>query len=62
VNEPRRDAFQLTLIAEEFKKPFGKINAVDGLIHHCNLSFEDLARLSQVELEIAFRKAASPHH
>ncbi len=50
------EAFYLTLIAQEFRKAFDKIDVVDHLVHQRNLSLGDLARLARAELEIAFQK------
>ena len=50
------EAFYLTLVGQEFKKSFEKIDAVDHLIHERALGIEDLARLARAELEIAFKK------
>jgi len=52
------EAFYLTLIEQEFKKPFEKINVVDHLIHERRLGLRELARVAKAELEIAFRKLA----
>lgn len=50
------EAFYLTMIGQEFKKAFEKIDVVDHMIHQRNLSLEDLARLARAELEIAFKQ------
>jgi hypothetical protein len=50
------EAFYVTMIEQEFKKSFEKIDAVDDLIHQRHLSFEELAQLAQAELEIAFKR------
>jgi hypothetical protein len=50
------EAFYLTMIGQEFKKAFEKIDVVDHLIHQRNLSLPDLVRLARAELEIAFKR------
>jgi hypothetical protein len=50
------EAFYLTLIGQEFKKTFEKIDAVDQMVHQRNLSLPELARLAAAELEIAFKR------
>jgi hypothetical protein len=51
-------AFYLTLIEQEFKKAFEKIDVIDHMIHQRNLDSPDLARLARAELEIAFKRLA----
>jgi hypothetical protein len=52
------EAFYLTMIGQEFKKAFEKIDVVDHLIHQRNLSSSDLVRVARAELEIAFKRLA----
>jgi hypothetical protein len=50
------EGFYLTMLAQDFKKSFEKINAVDALVHERKLSLPELARLARAELEIAFKR------
>ena len=50
------EAFYTAVVEQKFNKPFEKINAIDDLIHHRDLHFDDLERLARAELEIGFRK------
>lgn len=50
------EAFYLTMIEQEFKKAFEKIDTVDHLVHQRNVSLEELNRLAEAELEIAFKR------
>ena len=50
------EAFYLGLTGGDLTKPFEKFDAVDSLIHERKLSFADLKKLVQAELEVAFRK------
>ena len=52
------EAFYLTMIEQQLKKSFEKIDAVDQLIHQRDLGMDDLARLARAELGIAFKRLA----
>jgi hypothetical protein len=51
------DSFYRSLIGADIDKAFHKIDAIDALIHGRKLTYNELAKLAQAELELAFKKA-----